>query len=87
MATIPDLDIWRAANLLVQQHGADAEIQAARRAELCSNGAILTAKLSGSGSDGRSPNCRLSRAGRHIEPRRTAMAVLVSGASAAASPT
>jgi hypothetical protein len=29
---ISDLDIWRAANLLVKQHGADAEIVAARRA-------------------------------------------------------
>jgi len=27
------LDIWRAANLLIQQHGADAEIVAARRAD------------------------------------------------------
>jgi hypothetical protein len=31
---ISDLDIWRAANLLIQQHGADAELAAARRADL-----------------------------------------------------
>jgi hypothetical protein len=31
---ISDLDIWRAANMLIRQHGADAEIQAARRADL-----------------------------------------------------
>jgi hypothetical protein len=31
---IPDLDIWRAANLLIRQHGANAEIEAARRADL-----------------------------------------------------
>ena len=31
---ISDLDVWRAANLLIRQHGADAEIQAARRADL-----------------------------------------------------
>ncbi len=31
---IPDLDIWRAANLLIRKHGADAEIEAASRADL-----------------------------------------------------
>jgi hypothetical protein len=30
---IPDRDIWRAANLLVRKHGADAELVAARRAD------------------------------------------------------
>jgi hypothetical protein len=30
---IPELDIWRAANLLIQQHGEDAEIVAAQRAD------------------------------------------------------
>ena len=30
---IPDLDIWRAANLLIREHGADAEVVAARRAD------------------------------------------------------
>jgi len=30
----PDLDIWRAANLLICQHGQDAEIVAAQRADL-----------------------------------------------------
>jgi hypothetical protein len=31
---ISDLDIWRAANLLMRLHGANAEIGAARRADL-----------------------------------------------------
>lgn len=31
---ITDLDIWRAANLLIRQHGPDAEIDAARKADL-----------------------------------------------------
>jgi hypothetical protein len=31
---ISDLDIWRAANLVIRQHRADAEIEAARRADL-----------------------------------------------------
>ena len=30
---ISDRDIWRAANLLIREHGADAEIVAARRAD------------------------------------------------------
>ena len=30
---ISDLDIWRAATLLVRRHSADAEIEAARRAD------------------------------------------------------
>jgi hypothetical protein len=30
---IPDRNIWRAANLLICEHGADAEIVAARRAD------------------------------------------------------
>ncbi|HJU20470.1 MAG TPA: hypothetical protein VJ770_28795 [Stellaceae bacterium] len=32
--SISDLDIWRAANLLIRQHGADAELVAAQRADL-----------------------------------------------------
>jgi hypothetical protein len=31
---IPELDIWRAANLLLQQHRHGAEIEAARKADL-----------------------------------------------------
>jgi len=34
IATISDLDIWRAANLLIRQHGGEAELAAARRADL-----------------------------------------------------
>ena len=30
---IPDLDIWRSANLLVKRHGQDAPIEAAMRAD------------------------------------------------------
>ena len=30
---VPDLDIWRAANLLIREHRADAEFVAARRAD------------------------------------------------------
>jgi hypothetical protein len=32
-AVIPDLDIYRSANLLVKRHGADAPIHAAMRAD------------------------------------------------------
>jgi len=31
---ISELDIWRAANLLIRNHGADAELEAAQRADL-----------------------------------------------------
>ena len=31
---IPEIDIWRAANLLIRKHGSDAELEAARRADL-----------------------------------------------------
>ncbi|HJU20560.1 MAG TPA: hypothetical protein VJ770_29260 [Stellaceae bacterium] len=31
---ISDLDIWRAANLLIGLHGVDAELMAAQRADL-----------------------------------------------------
>ena len=31
---VSDLDIWRAANLLIRKHGANAELEAAKRADL-----------------------------------------------------
>jgi hypothetical protein len=31
---VSDLDVWRAANLLVKQHNADAEVAAARRIDV-----------------------------------------------------
>jgi T3SS negative regulator,GrlR len=31
---IPEIDIWRAANLLIRKHGANAELEAAKRADL-----------------------------------------------------
>jgi hypothetical protein len=31
---IPELDIWRAANLLIRKHGANADLEAAKRADL-----------------------------------------------------
>jgi hypothetical protein len=34
IAMISDLDIWRAANLLIRQHGDEAELAAAQRADL-----------------------------------------------------
>jgi hypothetical protein len=33
-AMISDLDIWRAAGLLIRKHGADAELEAAKHADL-----------------------------------------------------
>jgi hypothetical protein len=31
---VSDLDIWRAANLMIREHGADAELEAARLQDL-----------------------------------------------------
>jgi hypothetical protein len=31
---VPEIAIWRAANLLIRRHGADAELEAAKRADL-----------------------------------------------------
>ena len=31
---VSDLDVWRAANLLIKRHGTDAEIEAAKLADL-----------------------------------------------------
>ena len=33
-AMVPETDIWRAANLLIRRHGANAELEAAKRADL-----------------------------------------------------
>jgi coenzyme F420-reducing hydrogenase delta subunit len=33
--TIPDIDMWRGASLLVKRHGRDAAIVAAQRADEC----------------------------------------------------
>ena len=69
---ISDLDIWRAAYLLIRQYGDDAELAAARRADLMhadlwaavwtcgpsSNAAISKGKPFGSGSAGLSSSCK-----------------------------
>ena len=31
---VPEIAIWRAANLLIRKHGASAELEAAKRADL-----------------------------------------------------
>jgi hypothetical protein len=31
---ISDIDVWRAANLLIKRHGAEAEVEAARKVDL-----------------------------------------------------
>jgi hypothetical protein len=57
---IPDRDIWRAANLLIREHGADAEIVAARRAN----------DMADLGDhDGRSVWLRIRRAVIEMQPR------------------
>jgi hypothetical protein len=52
VAMVSDLDIWRAANLLIRRHGANAELEAAKRSELRSmlRRAQPRAKPGGTGS-------------------------------------
>jgi hypothetical protein len=35
---VSNLDIWRAANLLIREHGADADLEAARLQDLIDRG-------------------------------------------------
>jgi hypothetical protein len=70
---IPDRDIWRAANLLIREHAAEAEIVSARRLMRCLNAATATVNWSGCASDGRlssySPHPWESRISRWLTPR------------------
>jgi hypothetical protein len=50
---VPEIAIWRVANLLIQRHGADAELEAAKRADLM---------LDRGGDDGRLLWIRIRRA-------------------------
>jgi hypothetical protein len=59
---ISDLDIWRAANLLIHQHGADAELEAARLQDLM----LARGDEEGRGSGGRSRRYRLRPPARRI---------------------
>ncbi len=67
--TISDLDICRAANLLIRQHGSEAELEAQNALISCSNVATSTGKSFGDGSDGRSSSCRLRQRDRRIDER------------------
>jgi hypothetical protein len=73
---ISDLDIWRAANLLIRQHGAAAELEAAHLQDLMLDRRDDEGRLSGSG--GRSRRYALRSLANGIEPvtepQRTALA-------------
>ena len=43
--TVTDIDIWRAANLLVKRHGDDAAIVAAQRADRAPKTKLRTNRL------------------------------------------
>jgi len=59
---ISEIDIWRAANLLISRHGADAELEAAKRANLM---------LDRGDDDGRDLWARIRRAVEALQaPRR-----------------
>jgi hypothetical protein len=59
---ISEIDIWRAANLLIQQHGLDAEIEAARKADLM---------LDSGDRDGQLVWMRIMRAVRELQAQPT----------------
>jgi len=64
---ISDLDIWRAANLLIRKHGPDAELEAAKRADLMLNRADDEGRLLGRGSGERSKLYRRCHRAGHTE--------------------
>jgi len=55
---IPDRDIWRAANLLIREHGVDAEVVAARRADEMLDRGDRDGQLVWLGIRRRSSNCK-----------------------------
>lgn len=62
---ISDLDIWRAANLLIRQHGAQAELEACRFADMM---------LDRSDRDGQLVWLRIRRAIAELQARPTVLA-------------
>jgi len=62
---IPEIDIWRAANLLIRRHGVNAELEAAKRADLMLDRGDDKGRLLWRGLGGRSKLYRRRRlAGR-----------------------
>ena len=55
---ISDLDIWRTANLLIRRHGANAELEAAKRADVM---------VDRSNDDGRLLWARITRATEDLQ--------------------
>jgi hypothetical protein len=59
----PDIDIWRAVNLVIEQHGENAEIVAAQRADLMlERGDPEGWLVYGSGLSARVSSCRAAPA-------------------------
>ena len=65
---ISDLDIYRAANLLIKQHGAEAEFVAAQRADQMLDRGDVDG-VQGAGSGGLSPRYRYRRRGSRVRER------------------
>jgi hypothetical protein len=62
-----DLDIWRAATLLIKEDGEDAEILRHSEPIRCSTGATAMVNSCGGGSGWRLPSYKRLRRGRRIE--------------------
>jgi hypothetical protein len=60
---IPEIDIWRVANLMLKRYGDEADIESAIRAEELA--AITTVRLSGGGSSMQSRGSRAQRLPEH----------------------
>jgi hypothetical protein len=58
MSELPEIEIWRAANLLIQQHGEFAKIAAEKRADELGERGDAEGSASGSGSGERLSSCR-----------------------------
>src|ERR1700746_935613 len=66
---ISDLDIWRAANLLIRQHGTDAELEAAKRADLMLERGDLDGQSLWRRIRRAIIECRCRRSAHYTEPR------------------
>jgi hypothetical protein len=83
---ISDLDNRAAANILICQHGSDAELETAERVDLM-KGAISTGNLSGADQAGNRRVAGSPEPAGRWSRRRTAMAVMVSVMNASVPPT
>jgi hypothetical protein len=64
---VSELDIWRAANLLIRSHSADADLEAARLQDVMFTAAMTRGGLCGSGPGVRSRRYRFRPSASRID--------------------